>query len=328
MTENNDRKLSPGFLISLVGFIATSVSMFLPCYSNPNISGSLIQLMQNVGSLLPIVAVAGIILGILGTLYILKGKNAKVVIVSAALRVAASLIAAYAMFGVYKKMTAGATPDEVLAVTVLFGAWLFIVGLAIGLFGAIKDFSTVQVKKWSTVDLVLIVMTAALYAAALLSLTFIKLAPGTWLRPGNALQAPFGILFGIPGSIGIGLGNLIADLSQGTAPHVMVLGMIVNFGAAFLPYLFVSNARIATRKSVVEFVVWAVIIAGSLPALSIWINVLAGLTPKAVALAFGPVVFLNQVVSLLLLGIPLTKLLYPFVVRSGLYRGRDAALDK
>ena len=52
-----------------------------------------------------------------------------------------------------------------------------------------------------------------------------------------------------------------------------------------------------------------------------------GLTPKAVAIAFFPTTFLNQLLPSLLLGIPLCKLLYPFVIRSGLYRGRESARD-
>jgi energy-coupling factor transport system substrate-specific component len=326
--SQNVKNQKSGALISIVGFLLTALAIFLPLYQNPNIVGNLFNLISASGIVLPVVIIIGIVLGLASSLLSLKADGKQKATLFATLRVAGALMAVYGLFGIVQKLKVGPDPDTKLAVTALFGTWLFIVGIVLALVGAIKDYFSIRKTRWSTIDLVLIVMTAALYGAALLTLSFIKLTPGTWLRPANALQAPFGILFGLPGAIGIGLGNVLADLSQGAAPHVMVLGLLVNFCAAFLPYLFVSNARLATRKSVIEFFIWAVVIGGMLPALSIWINVWMGLTPKFVAMAFSPVVFLNQLVAASLLGIPLTKLLYPFVVRSGLYRGRKDALDK
>lgn len=183
--------------------------------------------------------------------------------------------------------------------------------------------------KWGTVDLVLVIICAALYAAALIAFGAIKLAPGTYLRPGNALQGVFGILFGLPGCLGIALGNLVADFVVGGAPiHAIIAGFIVNFLAAYIPYLAVSNARLGTRRSIIEWYVYGVLIAGAVVAGSVWVNVALGLTPKQIAAMLSPVMFSNQVVASALISPFLLRLLYPFVDRSGLYRGRPAARDR
>lgn len=314
-----------GLIVSLVGLAAMIAGFFLPWFYNTKITVNGSTTVSTFGAtlvvLISLAAVASAVLAILT--YSAEGKKRTIY---CWVRVLCAVIALYALMGVRKLMVSG---QDNLPVTLLSGSWVVIAGIVLQLFSAAKDIFSGQSrgKKWSTIDLVLVVMTAAIYAAALLTLSFIKLAPGTWLRPANALQATFGILFGIPGCIGIALGNLLSDLTQGTAPHVMVLGTLTNFLAAFIPYLFVSNARLATRRSIVEFICWGSILGGLIVASSIFINVMFGLTPKAVALAFFPTTFLNQLLPSLLLGIPLTKLLYPFVIRSGLYRGRESARD-
>lgn len=314
-----------GLIPSLIGLAATVISLFLPWFSNAESTVSGISSASAFQPVLFILIVVMLAVALVLTILSVNTTSGKQMVFGG-LRILCSLGALYALMGVRKLMTG---TDGDLEVTLLAGSWVFIAGCLINLFGGAKGVLAGRDtgKKYSTIDLVLMVMTAAIYAAALLTLSFIKLAPGTFLRPANALQAPFGILFGIPGCIGIAIGNLLSDLTQGTAPHVMIMGTLTNFLAAFLPYLLVSNAKLATRRSVVEFVWWGSILGGLIVSSSIFVNVMFGLTPKAVAIAFFPTTLLNQLLPSLLLGIPLEKLLYPFVIRSGLYRGRESARE-
>lgn len=178
-------------------------------------------------------------------------------------------------------------------------------------------------RKWTTVDYVLIVITAALYAVALISLAHVKLIPVVPLRPANALQPLFGILFGLPGCLGLAFGNMVNDLLTGSAaPHILAAGFISNFLGGFIGLLAVSHPALKTKRSFLEYYVFVVGIASAVVASVILINVALGFTPLEIAKAFIPVVFLNQAVSTALLGPILLKLLYPFVKRAGLYRGR------
>ena len=323
--ETSKKQTSKGLVLSLVGLVACIAALFMPWFDNTQISVTGLSTVATFGATLVVVIAAGVLVAAV-LAFCTGSAEGKKRTVLCGLRALGVVFAAYALMGVRKLMVNG---QDNLPVTMLAGAYVMLAGLAILLIGAVSDLLSGRKhgKKTSTIDLVLIVMTAAIYAAALLTLSFIKLAPGTWLRPANALQAPFGILFGLPGCIGITIGNFISDLTQGTAPHVMVMGALTNFLTAFIPYLLVSNARLATHRSIVEFVCWGSILGALLVASSIFVNVMFGLTPKAVAIAFFPTTFLNQLLPSLLLGIPLCKLLYPFVIRSGLYRGRESARD-
>jgi hypothetical protein len=324
-----DKRLSSyvGFRLTLCGLVIALIGVFLPWYANAKVSGNALQLAGAVGPLLPYLVIAMIVLAIIGTTAVARSSQQTAVQASVYVRFFAVFFALLALGGVYRVLTRGATPTTTVPVQALIGAWVCGTGLVLAAAGAVLDFVQLRAQRWTTVDLVLVVMTAALYAAALLTLSFIKLSPGTYLRPANALQMPFGILFGIPGCIGISLGNLLADLNQGLAPHAMIMGFFVNFLGAFIPYALVSNAALRTRRSVIEWTVWAVLVPSLIVGGSIWINVLLGLTPSAIAIAFGPITFLNTALPAALLGPLLLKLLYPFVVRAGLYRGREAALD-
>ncbi|QQE74301.1 QueT transporter family protein [Brevibacillus composti] len=183
-------------------------------------------------------------------------------------------------------------------------------------------------RKWTTVDFVLIVVTAALYAVALIMLANVKLMVGVPLRPANALQPVFGILFGIPGCLGLAFGNVASDLLTGSAPpHAVAVGFLGNFLGGYISYLAVSHPVLKTKRSILQYFIFVVLIASAVVACSILINVALGFTPMAIATMFIPTVFLNQAVSTAILGPFLLKLLYPFVKRAGLYRGRVYGSD-
>lgn len=184
-------------------------------------------------------------------------------------------------------------------------------------------FSTSSRRKWTTVDYVLIVVTAALYAVALVALAQIKITPSVSLRPANALQPVFGMLFGIPGCLGLSFGNMINDLLTGNGePHKVIVGFVSNFLGGFIPFLFVSHPALKTGRSYIQYYLFVVVISSAVIACSILVNVALGFTPMVVATSFVPAVFLNQAIMTAVLGPILLKLLYPFVKRAGLYRGR------
>ncbi|MFD0872241.1 Uncharacterised protein [Chlamydia abortus] len=183
-------------------------------------------------------------------------------------------------------------------------------------------FAAIFRRKWTTVDYVLVVVLAALYAVALMTLANIKLIPSVPVRPANALQPVFGMLFGLPGCLGLAFGNLINDLIIGDPlPHKLIVGFIINFLGGFLGLLFVSHPLLKTIRSVVEYYFFVVILASGIIAGSIWVNVLLGFTPVEIATAFTPIVFANQAIATGVLGPVLLRLLHPFVKRAGLYRG-------
>ena len=188
---------------------------------------------------------------------------------------------------------------------------------------ATQNLTQTRRKGWGTVDYVLIVVCAAIYAAALLALASIKLAPGVTLRPGNALQSVFGVLFGIPGSIGVGLGNVVNDLYTGAPPHAIALGLVSNFLGGFIPYIVVSHANLKTVRSWIEWYLGVALLTSAVVAYAIYVNVWLGLTPAKIAAVFAPTVFLNQLIPAAIISPILIKLLYPFVKRSGLFRGRE-----
>ena len=68
------------------------------------------------------------------------------------------------------------------------------------------------------------------------SFKVMTLIPGyTEIRPVNGAALPAGLLFGLPGAAACGLGNLAADLF-GTLKDTSVLGILVTFLQAFIPY--------------------------------------------------------------------------------------------
>ena len=63
----------------------------------------------------------------------------------------------------------------------------------------------------------------------------VLIANYTEIRPVNSLPVPAGLLFGIPAAAACALGNLAADMFATLMPS-SILGMLVNFLQAFLPF--------------------------------------------------------------------------------------------
>src|ERR671938_1827171 len=83
---------------------------------------------------------------------------------------------------------------------------------------------------------VLVALSAAIYAAVLIPFKGFPLVPGyIELRPANAFPIVFGLLFGPAGAWGAAVGNLIGDFF-GTLSLGSIGGFVGNFFLALLPY--------------------------------------------------------------------------------------------
>jgi energy-coupling factor transport system substrate-specific component len=95
---------------------------------------------------------------------------------------------------------------------------------------------------WSVIDIALVALSAAVYGGLLAATAPITIVPGfTWLRPANSLAPLFGMFFGIPGAVGVAIGNLLADILAGYFGVGSIGGFIGNFLIAYIPYKLVRS---------------------------------------------------------------------------------------
>jgi energy-coupling factor transport system substrate-specific component len=171
---------------------------------------------------------------------------------------------------------------------------------------------------------VLVALSAAIYAAVLIPFKGFPLVPGyIEIRPANAFPVVFGLLFGPAGAWGAAVGNLIGDFF-GTLTLGSVGGFVGNFFLALLPYKIWSvffrrdenmETNVDSGKKFGVFIL-AVILASTVCAVIIswWVDLL-GLAPFSVFLAL--IVFNNAIMGGVL-GPILLLALYPRVKRWGL----------
>lgn len=171
---------------------------------------------------------------------------------------------------------------------------------------------------------VLVALSAAIYAAVLIPFKGFTIIPGfTEVRPANVFPFVFGLLFGPAGAWGAAIGNLIGDFF-GTLGIGSIFGFIGNFFLGFLPYkLWGSFFRRGENMepngnsgkklgayaavTIIASVVCAVWIA--------WFNDLIGFVPFA---ALASIITVNNAIVGLVLGPVLLLVLYPRVKRWGL----------
>ncbi|MBK7973392.1 MAG: QueT transporter family protein [Deltaproteobacteria bacterium] len=93
------------------------------------------------------------------------------------------------------------------------------------------------IRMWSnTRMIVLVAISAAVYAAILLPFKLFPIVPGvTELRPATAIPPLASLLFGPAAAWGMGFGNLIGDFASGLGP-VTPFGMLGNFLLGWMPY--------------------------------------------------------------------------------------------
>lgn len=171
---------------------------------------------------------------------------------------------------------------------------------------------------------VLVALSAAIYAAVLIPFKGFTIIPGfTEVRPANVFPFVFGLLFGPAGAWGAAIGNLIGDFF-GTLGIGSIFGFVGNFFLGFLPYkLWGSFFRRGENmepnvNSGKKLAVYAAvtIIASVVCAIWIaWFNDLIGFVPFA---ALGSIITVNNAIVGLVLGPVLLLVLYPRVKRWGL----------
>jgi len=171
---------------------------------------------------------------------------------------------------------------------------------------------------------VLVALSAAIYAAVLIPFKGFTIIPGfTEVRPANVFPFVFGLLFGPAGAWGAAIGNLIGDFF-GTLGIGSIFGFVGNFFLGFLPYKLwgsffrrgenmepnVNSGKklgVYAAVTIIASVVCAIWIA--------WFNDLIGFVPFA---ALGSIITVNNAIVGLVLGPVLLLVLYPRVKRWGL----------
>lgn len=160
---------------------------------------------------------------------------------------------------------------------------------------------------------VLVALSAAIYAAILIPFKIIPIVPGfTELRPGNAIPIVCGLLFGPAAAWGCAIGNLMADFF-GTVGPGSFFGLIGNFLFAYVPYrLWVMfkgfNPPRGTWREV-PLLVLVIFLGSAACAVIIGTGLdLLGLVPYVVLTS---IITVNNSVAGIVLGIPLLILMYP-----------------
>jgi energy-coupling factor transport system substrate-specific component len=173
---------------------------------------------------------------------------------------------------------------------------------------------------------ILVALSAAIYAAILIPFKGIPLIPGiTEVRPANVFPVIFGLMFGPAGAWGAAIGNTIGDLVGGTIGWGSIAGFVGNFYLGFVAYKLwgalglVSKDNMAqntnTWKKLVAYIIITVVAASACAIIISWYLDLVGIVPFAF---LGITIALNNSLAELILGPPLLLLLYPRVKQWGL----------
>jgi len=171
---------------------------------------------------------------------------------------------------------------------------------------------------------VLVALSAAIYAAVLIPFKGFPLVPGyIELRPANAFPIVFGLLFGPAGAWGAAIGNLIGDFF-GTLSLGSVGGFVGNFFLALLPYKIWSaffrrdenmETNVDTGKKLGVYIAVVILASTVCAAIIAWLIDLLGFFPFV---AFFALIFANNAIMGGVLGPILLLALYPRVKRWGL----------
>ena len=171
---------------------------------------------------------------------------------------------------------------------------------------------------------VLVALSAAIYAAVLIPFQGFPIVPGyITLRPANAFPVVFGLLFGPAGAWGAAIGNLIGDFF-GTLSLGSLGGFVGNFFLALLPYKMWSvffrrdenmEENVDSGKKFGVFILLVLLTSAVCAVIISWWVDLLGLAPFAV---FFALIFFNNAIMAGVLGPILLLALYPRVKRWGL----------
>jgi energy-coupling factor transport system substrate-specific component len=171
---------------------------------------------------------------------------------------------------------------------------------------------------------VLVALSAAIYAAVLIPFKGFPLVPGyIELRPANAFPIVFGLLFGPAGAWGAAIGNLIGDFF-GTLSLGSVGGFVGNFFLALLPYKMWSvffrrdenmEENVDSGKKFGVYILMVLLASAVCAVIIAWLIDLLGFFPFV---AFFALIFANNAIMGGVLGPILLLALYPRVKRWGL----------
>ncbi|MEE2710312.1 MAG: QueT transporter family protein [Gemmatimonadota bacterium] len=186
---------------------------------------------------------------------------------------------------------------------------------------------------------VLVALSAAMYAAVLLPFKLFPVIPGiTEARPANVFPVICSLMFGPAGAWGSALGNFIGDLLGGTYGLGSYFGLVANFWYGYLPYriwrLLTNREPLASWGSVINRIksgkVWHQDGSISLLLMYLAVTFVASLA-CAVQLCWGidilgivpyhilaPAITLNNFIAAGILGPLLLPVLYPRVKKWGL----------
>jgi energy-coupling factor transport system substrate-specific component len=174
-----------------------------------------------------------------------------------------------------------------------------------------------------TRQIVIIAITAAIYASTLIPFKAIQIIPGfVELRPASVFPILFGIMFGPAAAWGSAIGNVIGD-AFGTLSPASIFGFFGNFFFSYTAFL-IWNALIKKEEIImnikqtfvfifaafVSSIVCAAIVSGGLYLLKI-------LELKIVITVFIIIVINNTLMGSVL-GAILMKLLYKRIKTTGL----------
>jgi energy-coupling factor transport system substrate-specific component len=171
---------------------------------------------------------------------------------------------------------------------------------------------------------VLVALSAAIYAAVLIPFKGFTIIPGfTEVRPANVFPFVFGLLFGPAGAWGAAIGNLIGDFF-GTLGPGSIAGFIGNFFLGFLPYKMWGSffrrgenmeQNVNSGKKLAIYIAITILASVVCAIWIAWFNDLIGFVPFA---ALASIITVNNAIAGIVLGPILLLVLYPRVKRWGL----------
>jgi energy-coupling factor transport system substrate-specific component len=179
------------------------------------------------------------------------------------------------------------------------------------------------ITMWRHTQLVVLVaLSAAIYAAVLIPFKGFAIVPGyIELRPANAFPIVFGLFFGPAGAWGAAIGNTIGDFVGGTLSLGSVGGFVGNFFLALLPYKMWSvffrsdenmEENVDSGKKFGVYILLIILASAVCAAIIAWWSDLLGLFPFYL---FFILIFFNNAIMAGVLGPILLLALYPRVKR-------------
>lgn len=173
--------------------------------------------------------------------------------------------------------------------------------------------------------IVLVAITAALYAAVLIPFKPIPLIPGfTEVRPANAIPIVCSFLFGPAACWGSAFGNLIGDVVGGTLGLGSIFGFVGNFLYGLIPYKLwgrlgplSSGGQPTMRRGreIGEYLFIALVSSLACGVTIGWGVDLLGMVPFAV---LANIIWVNNFIVAAVLGPILLAVIYPRMARWGL----------